>query len=117
MNRILDAIYSEERRVGKYYCSASSYFLEAHPSLVEATMKIDKPVSKQAFRGGWGIQFNASKDRAELVELITFLFDESRKAQHVYKQNERRLEWFCHLMLNRSAFKPSTAHHAVLARS
>src|SRR5689334_8223386 len=104
MNRVVEALYSEERRVGKYYCGTCSHVLEAHTSLVEATMKIDKPVSKQALRWRWGVQFNASKDRAKLVKLITFLFDESRKAEHIHKQNKRCLERLCHRMLGKSAF-------------
>ena len=35
-----------------------------------------------------GNRVQRRKDRAEFVELITFLFDESRKAEHVDEQNE-----------------------------
>jgi hypothetical protein len=66
-------------------------------------MKIDKSVSEQALGGRRRIQFDASKDRAKVVELITFLFDQSREAEHVDKQNERRLEWLRHRILGRSA--------------
>src|SRR5439155_19344000 len=82
-------------------CGTGAHLLEAHASLVEATMKIDKTVSKQAFRRGWRIQFNAGKDRIKFVELVTLPLDESRKAQHVRKQNERRLEWLHHRILAR----------------
>jgi hypothetical protein len=67
-------------------------------------MKIDKAVSKQAFHRGWRIQFNAGKNRVKLVELVTLPLDESRKAEHVRKQNERRLEWLRHRILARGAF-------------
>ena len=59
-------------------------------------MQVYESMSQQAFRGRRVIQFHPGKDRAELVELVTFLFHESSKAEHVHKQNECRLEWLRH---------------------
>ncbi len=52
-------------------------------------MKINKPVSKEAFRRAWGVQFNSGENRIKFVELVTLSVNESRKAEHVHKQNER----------------------------
>ena len=78
------------------------------PSLVETTMKIDKSVSKQAFRRSWRIKLNFSKDRAKLVKIITLLFDESRKAEHIHEKNKCRFKWLRHRMPRRSAFQLNT---------
>ena len=104
MNCILNGVYSKERRIRKHYSCARTQFLEANASLIQTAMEIDKPISKQTFRGRRGIQFNTSKDRAKLVDLITSLFDESRKAKHVREQNERRLKRLCHRVFCTSAF-------------
>jgi hypothetical protein len=57
MNSILETVYSEERRIGKHYCSARSQFLEAYASLVKATMKIDK-----------GLQAGFPRERGNTVQ-------------------------------------------------
>jgi hypothetical protein len=92
MNRILERVYSEECGVRKDNRGSRGHFLKAQTSLVETTVRIDESVSKEAFRRGWRIQFNTSKDWIELVKFITFLFDKRREAKHVYEQNERRLK-------------------------
>jgi hypothetical protein len=68
-------------------------------------MKIDKAVSKEAFRRGWRIQFNTGKYWIEFVELVTLSLDEIRKAQHVRKQDESSLEWLRHRILTKAAFQ------------
>ncbi len=77
-------------------------------------MKIDEPVFKQAFRRGWRIQLNVSKDRTKFVELVAFLFHESREAKHVDEQNKRGLEWLHHQIFAMRSFS-SRAGGSLLA--
>jgi hypothetical protein len=51
VNRILDRVDAEERRIGKHDCSAGTDLLKAHASLVEASVEVDEAVRASSTLG------------------------------------------------------------------
>jgi hypothetical protein len=51
VNRILDRVDAEERRIGKHDCSAGTDLLKAHASLVEASVEVDEAVRESSTLG------------------------------------------------------------------